>query len=86
MIVIIPSELRGNLKKYLDFTEKERIIIQRGKSEMFELKKQEHISEDEYFDNPKNIEAIEEGLADIKAGRFITLDPEKTLWDNINSA
>ena len=86
MIVISPSELRGNLKKYLDLAEKERIIIQRGKSEMFELKKQERISEDNYFDNPKNIEAIEEGLADIKAGRFTTLDPEKTLWENISSA
>ena len=31
MIVISPSELRGNLKKYLDLVEKERIIIQRGK-------------------------------------------------------
>ena len=53
---------------------------------MFELKKQDRISEDDYFNNPKNIEAIEEGLADIKAGRFTTLDPEKTLWENISSA
>lgn len=83
MIVISPSELRGNLKKYLDLAEKERIIIQRGKSEMFELRKSERISEDDYFDNPKNIEAIEKGLADIKAGKFITLDPKKTLWENI---
>jgi len=83
MIVISQSELRGNLKKYLDLAEKERIIIQRGKSEMFELKKQERISEDDYFSNPKNIEAIEEGLADIKAGRFTTLDPDKNLWENI---
>lgn len=83
MIVISPSELRGNLKKYLDLAETERIIIQRGKSEMFELKKQERISEDNYFDDPKNIDAIEEGLADIKAGRFSTLDPNKTLWENI---
>ena len=66
-------------------SKKERIIIQRGKSEMFELKKQDRISEDDYFNNPKNIEAIEEGLADIKAGRFTTLDPEKTLWENISS-
>ena len=86
MIVISPSELRGNLMKYLDLAEKERINIQRGKSEMFELKKQERISEDDYFNNPKNIKAIEEGLADIKAERFTTLDPEKTFWDNINSA
>ena len=84
MIVISPSELRGKLKKYLDLAEKERIIIQRGKSEMFELKKQVRIREDEYFDNPKNIETIEEGLADIKTGRFTTLDPEKNLWENIS--
>lgn len=50
---------------------------------MFELKKQERISEDDYFDNPKNIEAIEEGLEDIKAGRFTTLNPVKNLWENI---
>ena len=83
MIVISPSELRGNLKKYLDLAEKERIIVQRGKSEMFELKKQERISEDGYFENPKNIEAIEEGLADVKAGKLITIDSKKALWENI---
>lgn len=57
--------------------------MQSGKSEMFELKKQERISEDDYFDNPKNIEGIEEGLEDIKAGRFATLNPDKNLWENI---
>lgn len=68
MIVISPSELRGNLKKYLDFAEKERIIIQRGKKKSFELRKTERVSEDTFFDNPKNIETIERGIADIKAG------------------
>jgi len=53
MIVISPSELRGNLKKYLDMAEKECIVIQRGKKETFELRKTERISEDPYFDNPK---------------------------------
>ncbi len=33
MIVISPSKLRVNLKKYLDLAEKERIVIQRGKKE-----------------------------------------------------
>jgi PHD/YefM family antitoxin component YafN of YafNO toxin-antitoxin module len=83
MIVISPSELRGNLKKYLDMAESEVIIIQRGKSEMFELKKTERISEDSFFNNKKNIEAIEEGIADINEGRFTTLNPNKNLWENI---
>jgi hypothetical protein len=83
MIVISPSELRGNLKKYLDMAESELIIIQRGKSEMFELKKTERISEDSFFNNKKNIEAIEEGIADINEGIFTTLNPNKNLWENI---
>ena len=83
MIVISPSELRGNLKKYLDLAEKERIVIQRGKKETFELRKTERVSEDPFFDNPKNIEAIEQGIADIKAGRYKMLDPEKSVWENI---
>ena len=61
MIVINSGELRRNLKKYLDMADKERVIIQRGKTETFELRKRERISDDPYFDDPKNIEAIEKG-------------------------
>lgn len=84
MIGISPSKLRGNLKKYLDMAEKERIVIQRGKKETFELRKTERISEDSFFDNPKNLEAIEQGIADIKADRYKTLNPEKSVWENIS--
>lgn len=77
--MISPSELRGNLKKYLDMPEKERIVIQRGKKETFELRKTERISEDSFFDNPKNIEAIEECIADIKSGKYKTLEPNKSV-------
>lgn len=83
MIVISPSELRGNLKKYLDLAEKERIVIQRGKTETFELRKRDRVSEDPFFDNPKNIEAIEKGISDILKGKYKKLDPKKTIWENI---
>lgn len=83
MIVISPSELRGNLKKYLDLAEKERIVIQRGKKETFELRRIERVSEDPFFDNPDNIKALEQGITDIKEGRYKTLDPEKSVWENI---
>ncbi len=49
MIIISPSELRGNLKKYLDLAEKERTIIQRGKRKTFELRKRNRVSEDTFF-------------------------------------
>lgn len=83
MIVISPSELRKNLKKYLDMAESERIVIQRGKTDMFELRKRERISDDPFFDNPKNIEAIEKGIQEIREGKYKTLDPNKSLWENI---
>ncbi|TCK85089.1 type II toxin-antitoxin system Phd/YefM family antitoxin [Albibacterium bauzanense] len=83
MIVISPSELRGNLKKYLDLAENERIIIQRGKTETFELRKRERISDDPYFDDIKNIEEIEKGIEDLRKGKYSKLDPTKTLWENI---
>ena len=83
MIVISPSELRGNLKKYLDLAKKERIVIQRGKTETFELRQRNRISEDPFFDNPKNIEEIEKGITDIRAGKYKALDPKKSIWQNI---
>lgn len=45
MRVISPTELRTNLKKYLDLAQTERIIIQRGRTEMFELVRKERIEE-----------------------------------------
>ena len=83
MIVISPSELSGNLKKYLDLAKKERIVIQRGKTEIFELRKRNRVSEDPFFDNPKNIEAIEKGISDVRAGKYKKLDPKKKIWENI---
>jgi hypothetical protein len=83
MIVVSPSELRGNLKKYLDMADQERVIIQRGKTETFELRKRKRISDDPFFDDPKNIESIEKGISDIRAGKFKKLDPNKTIWKNI---
>lgn len=83
MIVISSSELRGNLKKYLDLVDKERVVIQRGEKETFELRKTDCISEDPFFNNPKNIQGIEQGIADIKSGKYKTLEPNKSVWENI---
>lgn len=45
MIVISAGELRNNMKKYLDMAATERVVIQRGNTEMFELVKKDRIEE-----------------------------------------
>lgn len=47
MRVISSSELRNNMKKYLDMASNERILIQRGKNETFVLKREEYLEPDE---------------------------------------
>lgn len=47
MRVISSSELRNNMKKYLDLAVNEKIIIQRGRNETFVLSKEEYLEPDE---------------------------------------
>jgi PHD/YefM family antitoxin component YafN of YafNO toxin-antitoxin module len=86
MIAISTTELRRNLRKYLDKAKNERVIVQCGKTESYEIIPARKISDsDEYFSDPKVIESIKQGRADIKAGRCITIhDPDK-IWESILS-
>ena len=47
MRVISSSELRNNMKKYLDLAVNEKIIIQRGRNATFVLSKEEYLEPDE---------------------------------------
>ena len=47
MRVISSSELRNNMKKYLDLAANERILIQRGRNETFVLMREDYIEPDE---------------------------------------
>lgn len=47
MRVISSSELRNNMKKYLDLAIEEKIIIQRGRNETFVLTREEYLEPDE---------------------------------------
>lgn len=47
MRVISSSELRNNMKKYLDLAVNEKIIIQRGRNETFVLSKEDYLEPDE---------------------------------------
>lgn len=47
MRVISSSELRNNMKKYLDLAMEEKIVIQRGRNETFVLTREEYLEPDE---------------------------------------
>ena len=49
MKVISEAELSSNVTKYLDFAENEKILIQRGKNEIFTLAKEEYLEPDDDF-------------------------------------
>ena len=49
MKVISEAELSSNVTKYLDFAENEKILIQRGKNEIFALAKEEYLEPDDDF-------------------------------------
>lgn len=42
MRVISTAEFRNNMKKYLDLTATEQVVIQRGKNEVFEIVKKHY--------------------------------------------
>lgn len=47
MRVISSSELRNNMKKYLDLAANEKIVIQRGRNETFVLTREDILEPDE---------------------------------------
>lgn len=88
-ITISPTELRSNQKKYFDLAETTRVFVKRG-NKVIELVVKETIdnpspSGDAWFDDPKNIAELARRIEAVKRGEtnFTTLDPAKSLWENI---
>ncbi len=88
-ITISPTELRANQRKYLDMAETTRVFVKRG-SKVIELVVKEDMdtpspSNDAWFDNPKAIAELARRIDAVKQGKtdFTTLDPAKSLWENI---
>jgi len=66
------------LREVLDFVE---FLKEKNKRSALSAKR---ISDtDNYFANPKVIEAIERSKADIKAGRVTTINDPDNIWDSI---
>ncbi len=82
MIVVSSREFRDNQKKFLDLVEVQRVIIKR-RNQFIELVPRGEIipesvspSRDPYFDDPRNIADINEGLQQVKEGKTIKLTKE----------
>lgn len=68
MIVISSTELRNNMKKYLDLAKTEKVIIQRGRNETFVLVAQTNADEEDLrraITVDKVLEKVREGLTEI---------------------
>jgi hypothetical protein len=79
MLVITSRAFRDSQKKYLDLAQKDRVIIKR-KNDFVELVHRGNIipnnpspSNDPWFNNPKNIEALNRSIEQAKNGQTITL-------------
>lgn len=87
MIAISTTELRKNLRKYLNLAQKERVIIQCGKSETYEIIPARKISDNApCFSNPELLSALKESEEDIAEGRIREVNDSKDLWENIPSS
>ena len=62
--------LRRNLRKYLDIANKERVIIQCGKTETYEIIPARKMSDtDRYFSDPKVVERLQHSLQQAEEGK-----------------
>ncbi len=86
MIAISTTELRRNLKKYLTMANNERVVIQYGKAETYEIIPAKKISgADKYFSNPRLLAALKEDEEDIAAGLVREVKDSKQLWEGIEA-
>ena len=77
MKTISVSEFRGNIKKYLDISQEEKIIIHRGKGKTYAIVPIEEIEEEPY--NPEFVAKIMRSKKDFEEGRFTAIKTED-LW------
>lgn len=69
MKTVSVTEFRGNIKKYLDIAESEKLVIHRSKGRSFVIIPLDE-EEDESLLNNAQKEAIDEALEDVANGRI----------------
>ncbi|MEI7825870.1 MAG: type II toxin-antitoxin system Phd/YefM family antitoxin [Chlorobiaceae bacterium] len=78
MIAVSTTELRRNLRKYLDMANKERVIVQCGKSETYEIVPTGTMSDtDQNFLNPKVNERLKSSIEQAQTGKTRVLKKEE---------
>ena len=77
MKTISVSEFRGNIKKYLDIAQEEKLLIHRGKGRTYAIVPIEEIEEEPY--NPEFVAKIMRSKKDLEEGRFTAIKTED-LW------
>jgi hypothetical protein len=96
MLVISPIEFEKTPKKYCEMAEKDSVFVKYANNYIKlsftkrlprKSKKNNNPSPsgDTWFDDPRNLAAIEEGLQDIKSGRSTTLKTKKELHNFLDS-
>lgn len=84
MRVISSREFREKQKDYLDLAESERVIIHRGKNRKSVLLTPiDESTETDIFSDPNILNAIKQGIEDVKAGRVTTIRDLKNIWADI---
>lgn len=85
MRVITAREFREKQKDYLDLAESERVIIHRGKKRksVLLIPIDESTETDIFFSDPNILNAIKEGIEDVKAGKVTTIRDLKNIWADI---
>jgi hypothetical protein len=85
-MLVTASEFRKNQKKYFQLALNEKVGVKSGDT-VFEIKPSKEVyvnpspSGDPWFDDPRNMEELERGIAEVKAGHVtrVTLDEVKTM-------
>ena len=77
MKTISVSEFRGNIKKYLDLAQEEKLLIHRGKGKTYAIVPIEEMEDEPY--NPEFVAKIMRSRKDFEEGRFTAIKTED-LW------
>jgi PHD/YefM family antitoxin component YafN of YafNO toxin-antitoxin module len=77
MKTISVSEFRGNIKKYLDIAQEEKLLIHRGKGKTYAIVPIEEMEDEPY--NPEFVKKILQAREDSKQGKGVKIAIED-LW------
>ena len=84
MIAISTTELRKNLKKYLNLATREKVVVRFNKGETVEIVLGQKVTvKDESFDNSSLLDVLKRGEKDVAAGRFTEIKDPKNIWASI---